>query len=59
MIWQVGARRVICMVRQFRVVLAILLVAPALTASVCGQEFDLQPPGEREFISDLAGLLDE
>lgn len=24
-----------------------------------GQEFDLEPPGEREFVSDTAGLLDE
>ena len=24
-----------------------------------GQEFDLQPPGEREFVSDKAHLLDD
>lgn len=42
--------------------LSLLLVGifVALHASdAIAQEFDLQPPGEREFVSDKAGLLDQ
>jgi len=39
--------------------IAWLLVVPLTASSLTAQEFDLEPPGEREFIKDLAGLLDE
>ena len=46
------------MVRRLSLLLVGTLVAMhALRASA--QEFDLQPPGDREFISDKAGMLDE
>ena len=46
------------MVRQLSLLLVSTLVAmQALPAAA--QEFDLQPPGDREFISDKAGMLDE
>ncbi|APZ93641.1 hypothetical protein Fuma_03259 [Fuerstiella marisgermanici] len=38
--------------------LPCLLMSFSATLAVA-QEFDLQPPGEREFVSDEAGLLDE
>lgn len=37
--------------------IALLMVCSSLPA--LGQEFDLQPPGEREFVSDKAHLLDD
>ena len=45
-------------VRRLSLLLVSTLVAmQALPAAA--QEFDLQPPGDREFISDKAGMLDE
>ncbi|MEJ7593723.1 MAG: TPM domain-containing protein, partial [Planctomycetaceae bacterium] len=46
------------MVRRLSLLLVSTLIATdALPAAA--QEFDLQPPGDREFISDKAGMLDE
>ena len=46
------------MVRRLNLLLAGTFIALyALPATA--QEFDLQPPGDREFISDKAGMLDE
>jgi len=41
--------------------IGLLLVFAAVPAMrpAWGQEFDLQPPGDREFVNDKAGLLDE
>lgn len=46
------------MVRRLRILLFGILLAinPGITVA---QEFDLQPPGDREFVSDHANLLDE
>lgn len=42
---------------------AILIVCTSglalLAPSAVGQEFDLEPPGDREFVSDLAEILDK
>lgn len=43
---------------RFCIFLASTLCAASLP-SAQAQEFDLQPPGDREFVSDHAGLLDE
>lgn len=46
------------MVRRLSLLLVSILVAMH-AMSATAQEFDLQPPGDREFISDKAGMLDE
>lgn len=44
--------------RLFSHATLVVLIAFA-AAPVVGQEFDLQPPGDREFVSDTANLLDD
>ncbi len=43
------------LISSFVALTALTLTAIPSTA----QEFDLQPPGDREFVSDKAGMLDE
>jgi len=46
------------MVRRLSLLLVSTVVAMQAQPATA-QEFDLQPPGDREFISDKAGMLDE
>ncbi|MEQ9408344.1 MAG: TPM domain-containing protein [Fuerstiella sp.] len=39
--------------------LAPVVLVTLFSVSVSAQEFDLEPPGEREFVSDNANMLDE
>ena len=46
------------MVRGLSLLLVSTVVAMHAMPAMA-QEFDLQPPGDREFLSDKAGMLDE